>query len=364
MFCHGELALRKPATAHLTEFYVMVSLGGAAGSALVGVAAPLVFRGVYEFSLGLAMCGMLALMLEYRKSWRWDAIWAILAVWLLVVTGAQKSASAAGSRFMARSFYGSLRVTDSIDPATGEPQRTLVHGVVAHGVQLLSPALRHEPTSYYARLSGAGMALRGFGEQPMKVGVIGLGAGNMAAYGRRGDEYRFYEPDPLVIQTAQNEFTFLRDSAAKIELVAGDGRLALERERGRQFDVLAVDAFSGDSIPVHLLSQDAFELYFDHLAANECSHYTSRIPSWISSPWWGGLRKPSAKSRVLWRFKRTFGNIADTPYGCCSPIVRRLWIGCCQLERGVPPPRQHGCACGLTITATCSRSSSRFTSQI
>jgi hypothetical protein len=138
MFCHGELALRKPATAHLTEFYVMVSLGGAAGSALVGVAAPLVFRGVYEFSLGLAMCGMLALMLEYRKSWRWDAIWAILAVWLLVVTGAQKSASAGGSRFMARSFYGSLRVTDSIDPATGEPQRTLVHGVVAHGVQLLA----------------------------------------------------------------------------------------------------------------------------------------------------------------------------------------------------------------------------------
>jgi spermidine synthase len=102
----------------------------------------------------------------------------------------------------------------------------------------------------------------------MKVGVIGLGAGTMAAYGRRGDEYRFYELDPLVIQTAQNEFTFLRDSAAKIELVAGDGRLALERERGRQFDVLAVDAFSGDSIPVHLLSQDAFELYFDHLAAN------------------------------------------------------------------------------------------------
>ena len=268
MFCHGELALRKPAPAHLTEFYVMVSLGGAVGSALVGVAAPLVFRGIYEFSLGLAACGMVTLMLEYRKSWRSDAIWAILAVWLLVVTGAQMSASAAGTRFMARSFYGSLRVTDSIDPATGEAQRTLVHGVVAHGLQLLSPTLRHEPTSYYARLSGAGMVLRGFGDQPMKVGVVGLGVGTMAAYGRRGDEYRFYELDPLVIQTAQNEFSFLRDSGAKIELVAGDGRLALERERGRQFDVLAVDAFSGDSIPVHLLSREAFKLYFDRLAAH------------------------------------------------------------------------------------------------
>jgi spermidine synthase len=112
------------------------------------------------------------------------------------------------------------------------------------------------------------MALQRLGDQPLKVGVIGLGAGTMAAYGRRGDEYRFYELDPLVIQTAQKEFSFLRDSAAKIELVPGDGRLALERERDRQFDVLAVDAFSGDSIPVHLLSREAFELYFKHLAAH------------------------------------------------------------------------------------------------
>ena len=266
MFCHGELALRKPGSAHLTQFYLMVSLGGALGSALVGVAAPLVLRGVYEFPMGLAACGMLTLMLEYRKSWRTDAIWATLAVWLLVVTGAQMSASAVGTRLMARSFYGALRVTDSIDPAAGEPQRTLVHGVVAHGVQLLSPALRHEPTSYYARSSGVGIALRGLGDQSVKVGVIGLGAGTMAAYGRRGDEYRFYELDPLVIRTAQSEFSFLQDSGAKIELIAGDGRLALEREHDRQFDLLAVDAFSGDSIPVHLLSREAFELYFDRLA--------------------------------------------------------------------------------------------------
>jgi hypothetical protein len=181
------------------------------------------------------------------------------------VAGAQISASAAGNRLMARSFYGSLRVADSVDPATGGNQRTLIHGVILHGVQLLSPELRHEPTGYYARTSGIGMALGRSGDRPLRVGVIGLGAGTMAAYGRRGDEYRFYELDPLVIQTAKNEFSFLRDSEAKIEIVAGDGRLALERERGRRFDVLAVDAFSGDSIPVHLLSREAFELYFEHL---------------------------------------------------------------------------------------------------
>ena len=268
MFCHGELALRKPAPAHLTEFYVMVALGGALGSLLAGVAAPLLLRGVYEFPLGLAACGMLTMMLEYRKA-RWsDAGWAILAVWLCTVAGAQISAYAAGNRFMARSFYGSLRVADSVNPATGENQRTLLHGVIVHGVQLLSPALRREPTGYYARTSGIGMALRRPADQALRVGVIGLGAGTMAAYGRRGDEYRFYELDPLVIQTAKTEFSFLRDSEAKIEIVAGDGRLALERERGRQFDVLAVDAFSGDSIPVHLLSREAFELYFEHLASD------------------------------------------------------------------------------------------------
>ena len=267
MFCHGELALRKPPPAHLTEFYVIVSLGGALGSVLVAVAAPLLLRGVYEFPLGLAACGMLTLMLEYRKAWWSDVGWAILAVWLCAVAGAQISASAAGNRLMARSFYGSLRVADSVDPATGENQRKLIHGVILHGVQLLSPELRHEPTGYYARTSGIGMALGRSGDRPLRVGVIGLGAGTMAAYGRRGDEYRFYELDPLVIQTAKNEFSFLRDSEAKIEIVAGDGRLALERERGRRFDVLAVDAFSGDSIPVHLLSREAFELYFEHLAS-------------------------------------------------------------------------------------------------
>src|SRR6266853_564893 len=168
MFCHGELALCKPAPAHLTQFYLMISLGGTLGSALVGVAAPYYFNGIYEFPIGLAACGMLTIMLEYRESWQTDVIWAGLAVRLFVVAGSQMQASAAGARLVARSFYGSLRVKDGFEPQTEQPQRTLIHGVIAHGGQLLSPALRREPTGYYARSSGIGMALRGLADRPLR----------------------------------------------------------------------------------------------------------------------------------------------------------------------------------------------------
>ncbi len=266
MFCHGELALVKPAPRYLTQFYLMISLGSAAGSVLVAIAAPMYLNGVYEFPIALAACGMLTLMLEYRKSWRTDVVWAALTVWLVVVAWAQMQAFAGGAYLMARSFYGSIRVTDAMEKGTKQPERTLIHGSISHGAQLLSPALRREPTGYYARGSGIGHALRGMGDRPLKVGVIGLGAGTMAAYGRPGDEYRFYELDPLIIDVAWHQFSFLSDSPAKVETVAGDGRLALERETGRRFDVLAVDAFSGDSIPVHLLSREAFQLYFARMA--------------------------------------------------------------------------------------------------
>ncbi|MEP6534197.1 MAG: fused MFS/spermidine synthase [Bryobacteraceae bacterium] len=268
MYCHGELVLRKPGPEHLTQFYLMIALGGAVGAVLVGVAAPVYLKGVYEFPFGLAACGMIILMLEYRKSWQTDIVWAALAVWLLVVAGAEMRASAAGARLIARSFYGSVRVTDGVESGTGQPQRSLIHGVISHGTQLLTAGLQREPTGYYARGSGIGMALRGMGYRPLQVGVIGLGAGTMAAYGRPGDEYRFYELDPLIIEVARREFSFLSDSRANVEVVAGDGRLALERETGRRFDLLAVDAFSGDSIPVHLLSREAFQLYLSRLTAD------------------------------------------------------------------------------------------------
>ncbi len=144
--------------------------------------------------------------------------------------------------------------------------RVLMNGTINHGLQFQSPARRDEPTAYYGRDSGIGVALKSIGERgPLRVGAIGLGTGTIAAYGRPGDRYTFYEINPLVVQITRQDFTFLQDSQAQINIVMGDARLSLEQEEPQGFDLLAVDAFSGDSIPVHLLTREAFELYFRHL---------------------------------------------------------------------------------------------------
>jgi hypothetical protein len=143
--------------------------------------------------------------------------------------------------------------------------RLLLHGAVNHGGQFLKPELRREPTTYFGRQSGVAYAFEAIGKDPHRIGIIGLGAGTLAAYGRKGDLFRFYEINPDVVGIAQSEFSFLADSPAAIEVVLGDGRLSLERERPQQYDLLVVDAFSGDSIPAHLLSREAIALYFRHL---------------------------------------------------------------------------------------------------
>ena len=141
----------------------------------------------------------------------------------------------------------------------------MIHGVVSHGTQFLAPEKRSTATTYYAAGTGVERAIEAFRRPGQKVGVIGLGVGTLAAYGRPGDTYRFYEINPQVIDLANREFTYLEDSRAHIETVTGDGRLSLEREAPQNFDVLAVDAFSGDSVPVHLLSREAMQLYFRHI---------------------------------------------------------------------------------------------------
>ena len=141
-----------------------------------------------------------------------------------------------------------------------------MNGTINHGLQFQAAARRDEPTAYYGRDSGIGIALKSIGERgPLRVGAIGLGAGTIASYGRAGDRYTFYEINPLVVQVTRANFTFLQDSQAQINIVMGDARLSLEQESPQGFDLLAVDAFSGDSIPVHLLTREAFELYFRHL---------------------------------------------------------------------------------------------------
>jgi spermidine synthase len=129
----------------------------------------------------------------------------------------------------------------------------------------MAPQRRRQPTSYYAEASGVGRLLTALADRPIDVGAIGLGAGTIATYGKAGDRYRFYEIDEAIVAAAHRHFTFIADSPAAVDVQVGDGRLLLQREGERRFDVIVVDAFSGDSIPVHLLTREAVALYRDRL---------------------------------------------------------------------------------------------------
>jgi SAM-dependent methyltransferase len=168
-----------------------------------------------------------------------------------------------GTILTSRNFFGVISVRD-IGSVT--PWRSLRHGAILHGGQYLSPEARKlEPSTYYSRRSGVGIALATLDRPSRKLGVIGLGAGTIAAYGRPGDVMRIYELDPEIVAVAQGYFTFLRESRAEVLTVLGDARLSLEREAPQAFDLLAVDAFSGDAIPAHLLTSEAFDVYLRHL---------------------------------------------------------------------------------------------------
>jgi SAM-dependent methyltransferase len=267
VFCHGELYRLRPAPQHLTAFYLIVSAGGALGGLLVAVLAPLAFSGYYELGIGLVVLALLA-------SLRFAAVnlvarFASLAV-LMAVAGAAVYDGLRHQqdvRVATRSFYGVLRVKEYGEAGQQTHLRRLVHGTIMHGEQYMHEGQRRMLTTYYHDKSGIGAAIRSKQARPVRVGVIGLGTGTIAAYGRRGDLYRFYEIDSRVIQLAQTEFTYLADSEAKIELALGDARLTLEREAPQALDVLAVDAFSSDAIPVHLITREALGAYLRHLRA-------------------------------------------------------------------------------------------------
>ncbi len=267
LFCHGELYRLRPPPRHLTAFYLTVSAGGALGGLLVAVVAPLAFDGYYE--LGLAMVAV-AFLAALRCATLHELARNMSLAALMGVTGA---AIYDGLRFSqdvrlaARNFYGVLRVKEYGTPGEPSHLRRLLHGVIMHGEQYLHPEHRGMLTTYYQHSSGIGAALLARRDQPgaMRVGVIGLGTGTLAAYGRKGDTYRFYDINPRVVEVAGREFTYLADSEATIELEIGDARLSLEHEPPQHFDVLAVDAFSSDAIPVHLITREALALYLRHV---------------------------------------------------------------------------------------------------
>jgi len=276
MVMHGELYRLRPPAHSLTAFYLCTSGGGALGGLAVGLVAPRVFDGFYELPIGLALAGVL-LLLAWRRDpagWlartapRWHVgVAAAVAGAALVGLGWQTFARPENLLFQERSFFGVLRVHEI--QGSRWRSRILVHGTTLHGIQI--EAHEDVPTAYFGRHTGIETALQlRESNAPTEIGVIGLGAGTLAAYGRPGDRFRFFEIDPAVIRVARdpNYFTYLARSAAQVEIVLGDGRISLARERAQnapRFDYLIVDAYSGDAVPVHLLTREAIALYADSI---------------------------------------------------------------------------------------------------
>lgn len=276
LFCHGELALRRPDAADLTRFYLMISLGGALGGIFSGLVAPRIFQSIYEFPLALFGVAASAVVAGWQQtSFGHLRKWVTaLAVTALFATGFWDYQFVQllndHAILLSRSFYGTLSV-QKFGKGTDE-RRILRHGVVVHGLQYTYGPGRLEPTEYYRRESGIGLAIASAQSRraDLRLGVIGLGVGTLSTYGRKGDTVRFYEIDPAVVAIAQREFAYLSSTPADVQIVVGDARRSLQLEvdagRAPRFDVLAVDAFSGDSVPVHLLTRQAMELYLQCLA--------------------------------------------------------------------------------------------------
>ena len=270
MVCHGELARLQPHPSHLTGYYLMLAVGGVVGGFFVGVIAPYWFNSNYELSIGIVMTGLVAAIAVIPKAAYWAPQGRSLAIgfsavvllalgWVRVEDHLNQTR---GAELTARNFYGSLQVFNNVEGA----YRTMIHGQIIHGRQNTAPGKLDEPTTYYSPESGAGKAMQIKAAQgPLRVGVIGLGVGTLVSYGREEDYFRLYDINPLVIDIAQKNFSFLARTPATTEIILGDARLQLEREPAQQFDVLLLDAFSGDSVPIHLLTYEAFAQYFRHL---------------------------------------------------------------------------------------------------
>ena len=285
MVCHGELVRLKPASDHLTGFYLAISLGGALGGMMVSLVAPQLFSGYWEFYFALVLlAGLMVLtVLRDRKAFRWAPLaWScagflLAGAAMLIMTSlwiVRESGEGVVAR--ARSFYGVLRIKERSD-LVGEAwltERSLLHGRISHGRQYPGSDLEHLATTYYSEGSGPDALFASHQDRqkngpPLKYGVIGLGTGTLAAYARDGDTVRIYEINPQVERFSRTQFTYLRDCQGTVEVVPGDARISLAQElaagNSGEFDFLFVDAFSGDAIPIHLITREACELYFRHL---------------------------------------------------------------------------------------------------
>ncbi len=278
MICHGELVRCKPHPRRLTAFYLAIAAGGALGGLLVAVIAPLVFSSYLELNLSLLIgfgMAMTVLVKEARVQWLPRVSWLlrgaaaalVAGVCVVAVWGQWEAWDRERGLLHVRNFYGVLSLKERYPEKPEWAGLALFHNRTIHGFELRAADQRGRPTTYYSEESGVGRALVAMsGAGPMRVGVVGLGAGSLAAYGRAGDYFRFYEIDDDVTRLARQFFTFIPNCAAGVDIISGDARLSLEREGAQRFDVLVLDAFSGDTVPVHLLTTEAFDVYLRHLS--------------------------------------------------------------------------------------------------
>ena len=271
MFCHGELAALRPSAQYITQFYLCLSIGGAAGGLMVGLVAPVVFNSFVELPLALISCGLLASYVLWKAPTAGTSSQrnSSLILLSLVLTAAmgwllwKESISSEETLLQHRDFYGTLRVSESDNKMAPDSYRDLYHGVISHGWEHTNESLRSKPVSYFGPGTGIARTITYYQqEEPsIRVGIIGLGIGILTSYGRENDSFRIYELVPAVIDIAKKYFWYLSGSKSKIDYFVGDGRLSLEREPSNQFHMLSVDAFSSDSIPMHLITVEALRGY-------------------------------------------------------------------------------------------------------
>ena len=275
MICHGGLVRRKPPAKQLTSFYLAMATGGAIGGLFVNLICPWLFSSYVETEVTLVGGFLLAIWMVAKDGCvRWPRRTPVLCAvlggtvppGLFLILSSTWDSGNEDTFIRCRNFYGVLQVDLCEDEDTGRLGMALYHGQTQHGFQYMNKALRNEPTTYYDRESGVGLTLTRLAKQkPLKVGAVGLGVGTLAAYGRERDSYHFYEIDRDVVKLARQCFYYLKDCPAQTTITLGDARISLERQPNQNYDVLVLDAFSGDAIPIHLLTVEAFELYQRHI---------------------------------------------------------------------------------------------------
>jgi SAM-dependent methyltransferase len=296
MMCHGQLARLKPGAKWLTEFYLLMSAGGALGGLVVSLVAPLFFSSYLEWPVLLTINYFLAIVVGLLALRPWLRRWptAIPLAWVTLLL-------AIGGYWLltwgfdledrverVRNFYGSVSIEKAWDEEAGADRMTLHHGGIIHGYQFQTHDMKELPLSYYGEHTGVGLALSRLAKRPSaKVGIVGMGTATAAVYAQRGHTFRFYEINPAVVRLARQHFSYQADAetrGATIEVALADARLALQREPDQGFDVLLLDAFSGDSVPVHLLTREALDLYRRHMkpdgiiAVHVSNRYLSLAP--------------------------------------------------------------------------------------